>query len=174
MGDANKSPRVQVQRAERHAEWLALFTSGATYRQIAERNNVAVSTVHEAIHRQLGAARDRRDGLADVALELQIARYEWLWAQTVASLAASKAGREVGRSQLISAGRQVLDSMTKLMGLDQPQRAEVTVHTVSDIDREISGLAAMLREKARADAAAAGVDPETPVLDALAEGAEPT
>ncbi|MFZ2488667.1 MAG: hypothetical protein WAZ19_11140, partial [Anaerolineae bacterium] len=77
----------------------------------------------------------------------------------------------VGRSQLISAGRQVLDSMTKLMGLDQPQRAEVTVHTVSDIDREIAGLAEQLRQKARADADAAGVDDlDTPVLDALAEG----
>lgn len=174
MADANKSPRVQVQRAERHAEWLALFTSGATYRQIAERNNVAVSTVHEAIQRQLDAARDRRDGLADVALELQIARYEWLWAKTVASLTASKNGREVGRSQLINAGRQVLDSMTKLMGLDQPQRAEVTVHTVSDIDREISGLAEQLREKARADAAAAGFNVETPVLDDLAAEGNPS
>lgn len=174
MGDANKSPRHQAPIVERHAAWLDDFTQGSTYKQIAEKHGVARSTVHEAIGRQLGKARDRRDGLADVALELQIARYEWLWAKACDSIAKASDGREVGVAQLLSSGRMILDSMTKLMGLDQPQRSEVTVHTVTDLDREIAGLADQIRKKARADADAAGVDLDTPVLDALADStAEP-
>lgn len=169
--DVNKDPRVQVGRAKRHGAWLDDFAAGMSYRQIADKHGAAISTVHEAIHRQLKKATDRRDGLADVALELQIARYEWLWAQSVDRIEATGGGREVGVSQLLNAGRQILDSMTKLMGLDQPQRAEITVHTVDDIDREIANLADMVREKARADANAAGIDAGTPALDALIDEA---
>lgn len=173
MGNANTSPRFQAPVVERHGKWLDAFTAGATYKQIADEYGAAVSTVHEAIHRQLAKARDRRDGLADVALELQIARYEWLWTQAVERLTNAGKGREVGYSQLLNSGRQILDSMTKLMGLDQPQRAEVVVHTVSDVDREIAHLAEMVRNKARADADAAGVDVDIPALDALAAESGP-
>lgn len=169
MGDSKTSPRYQAPIVERHLQWLEEFKNGATYAEIAKNHGYARSTVHEAIHLQLKKAADRRNGLADVALELQIARYEWLWAKACNAVEKAEAGRELGVAQLLNSGRLILDSMTKLMGLDQPQRAEVTVHTVSDIDREIANLADMLREKARADADAAGLDDvETPILDALA------
>lgn len=140
MTRGSQSPRREA--AERHAEWLALFTSGASYAQIANRHGVTKSTVHEAIHKQLAAARDRRDGLADTALELQLARYEWLWAKTVASVATAGAGREVGRAQLLATGRSILDSMNKLMGFDQG--VTVNVRSESLLDQEIAALTARM------------------------------
>ncbi|KXT57345.1 hypothetical protein Y710_09645 [Gordonia sp. QH-12] len=170
MGDANKSPRVQIPRTEAHAEWLDDYISGMSLRAIAAKHGVTHPAVHHVIHRQLAAARERRDQLADELYEIQARRYELLWTETVKALADAKANREVGVAQLISAGRGVLDSLTKLHGLDQPMRVDVTVTETSDVDRELADLATKLRDKAIKDAQAAGLPtPDLPVLDGIVE-----
>lgn len=138
MADVNKSPRTQLPRVARHAEWLDDFTKGATYQQIAEKHGVSRSTVHDAVHRQLGRARDRRDGLADVALEQQLRRLDWLWQQAADAITEARDGREMGVAQLIASAKGVVDSTTKLLGLDNG----VTVNVRSDslLDQEIAAL----------------------------------
>ncbi|MCF8610039.1 hypothetical protein L5G28_07670 [Gordonia sp. HY285] len=172
-GNANTSKRVQLNRATRHTEWLQLYTGGATFVHIADTYGVHYTSVRDVILRALAEAAAERRELADLALDLQLARYDRLWDEACRALDESKNGREVGRAQLISAARGVLDSKTKLLGLDQPQRTEVTITQTSDIDRELAGMAQALRDKARADADAAGIDaPAMPVLDGIVESVE--
>ncbi|QRY62736.1 hypothetical protein JVX90_00215 [Gordonia sp. PDNC005] len=170
MGDANTSARVQIPRAEQQAEWLDDYIAGLSERAVAAKHGVSKTAVHNAIHNQLAAARERRAELADHLYEIQARRYEHLWTETARALADAKSNREVGVAQLITAGRGVLDSLTRLHGLDQPTRVDVTVTEISDVDRELADLADMVKKKAIADATAAGIDaPDLPVLDAIIE-----
>lgn len=150
MADKKNSPRVQIPMVNRHAEWLDMYTRGHTYRDIADEYDVAFSTVHEAIHRQLDKARERRNELADVALEIQLSRYDWLYKQACEALADARDGREMGVAQLLAAARGILDSKSKLLGLDQG--VTVTVHSESILDRELAELTAQMNEVIDAEA----------------------
>ncbi|WP_353107810.1 hypothetical protein [Gordonia sp. (in: high G+C Gram-positive bacteria)] len=174
-GNANNSSRVKLNRQSRHNEWLELYAGGMSIPKIAERYEANYTSVRDVVRTALREAADLRTELSGTMLDLQLSRYEWLWAKTVDALDKSSSNREVGRAQLISSGRNVLDSMSKLLGLDQPQRAEITVHTVDALDHEIASLAESIREKARKDAEEAGVDaPDMPVLDGIIESVTET
>lgn len=170
MGDMHKSPRRKADKAIRHAEWLDEYIRGLSLRKIAAKHGVSKSAVHQAVQNQLRAAIARRDDSADTLLEQQVQRLDWLWTQSAQAINEARDGREVGLAQLISAARGVIDSKTKLLGLDQPQRHEVVVAQVSEIDRELAGLAELLRDNALAAARDAGLEtPSLPVLDGIVE-----
>ena len=138
MGDAKKSPRVQLPRTEKQAEWLELYIGGASYRQIGTKYGVNHQVILRSIHTQLEAARDRRTHLGDLLLDVQIARYTDLYRRCIAELDDTASGREVGKAQLISAARGALDSLTKILGLDQG--VTINVHTENALDRELADL----------------------------------
>ena len=154
MGNANTSPRVQIPRVERHAAWLADYINGLSMPAVAAKHGVAVSTVHEAIHNRLTEARARRDRIADSLLDVQIARYTDLYRRCIEELDSSEDGREVGKAQLITAARGALDSLTKVLGLDQG--ITVNVHTETALDRELAAMTKRMGE----------------VLDGVVESAE--
>lgn len=138
MGDINKSPRVQIPKSEDHALWLEDYIGGMSYRAVGAKYGVHHSAVYGVVQRQLAKARERRDGLADLYLDLQIARYTDLYRRCIDELNSSEDGREVGKAQLVSAARGALDSLTRILGLDHG--ITVNVHTETALDRELADL----------------------------------
>ncbi|MFT4295748.1 MAG: hypothetical protein QM582_10090 [Micropruina sp.] len=138
MGDMHKNPRRLAEKALSHAAWLDEYINGSTMAAIADRHDVAKSTVHEAIHRRLQEARDRRNDLGDLLLELQISRYTDLYRRCIDELDSADDGREVGKAQLIASARSILDSLTKVLGYDKG--TTITVTGESAIDRDIRDL----------------------------------
>lgn len=144
MGDANMSARVQIPRAEQQAAWLDDYIGGLSERAVAAKHGVSKTAVHNAIKLQLASARERRAGLADVLLDVQIARYTDLYRRCIEELDDSSSGREVGKAQLITAARGALDSLTRVLGLDNG--ITVNVHTETALDRELAALTARMGE----------------------------
>lgn len=144
MGNAHTSTRVQLSRNTRHAEWCALYVAGMTQQEIADRYGVSRSAVRDAVKKALTEARQRRADIGDLILDLQIRRYEDLYGRCIEALDDAHAGREVGRAQLISAARGILDSLSKIQGLDQA--ATATVLTESQLDRDLRVLTETMQQ----------------------------
>lgn len=163
--DVNKSTKVQISRQNRHNEWLRLFVAGASYQQIADKYDVSLSTVKDVMRRALKLAQEERRELADAALQLHIERLE-IMLNAHMPIALNVRGDHAKAKASGDLVLRTLDRLARLQGLDTPQTAEITVHTVTDLDREIAGLATMIRERARD---VGGDLPETPVLDGIVE-----
>ena len=145
MADMHKSPRRLGAIAEKQAKALRLYIDGHTYESIAKTLGYAdKSGAHKAVKAALQDLTDERRELARHVLALQIARYTDLYHRTIEALDNVDEGREVGRAQLISAGRGILDSLSRVSGLDQ-QSAVVTVRAESQLDRELAALTAMMK-----------------------------
>lgn len=80
--------------------------------------------------------------------EMQSARYESLYEKAIKEIdTASDKGQLVGKSQLLTAARGILDSQTKLLGLAVTQRVELGGEVKvgnKDLDRAIEGFLDML------------------------------
>lgn len=144
MGRNHESPRHQLPAAERHAAWLDDYISGMSLQKVADKHGVTKQAVHQVVHRQLDEARNRRNDLGDLYLEIQIARYTDLYQRCIDELNSTDDGREVGKAQLISAARGALDSLTKILGLDHG--ITVNVHTETALDRELAAMTKQLGE----------------------------
>lgn len=98
--------------------------------------------------------------------EMQSARYESLYEKAIKEIdTASDKGQLVGKSQLLTAARGILDSQTKLLGLAVTQRVELGGEVKvgnKDLDRAIEGFLDML-----GGAANPQVAPEEPQVDDL-------
>lgn len=96
--------------------------------------------------------------------EMQSARYESLYEKAIKEIdTASDKGQLVGKSQLLTAARGILDSQTKLLGLAVTQRVELGGEVKvgnKDLDRAIEGFLDML-----GGAANPQVAPEEPQVD---------
>lgn len=148
MGDRNKSTRVEAREAEKQARALRLYIDGNTYAQIAvELEYADRAGAHKAVRSALDRLKAERTELAVFMLDTQIARYTDLYHRTIEALDDARDGREVGRAQLISAGRGILDSLSRLCGLDQ-NSAVVTVRTETQLDRELASLTALMKADA--------------------------
>ena len=78
-------------------------------------------------------------------MDTQICRYTDLYRRTIDELDnAATEGREVGKAQLLSAARGILDSLTKVYGLDEHR---VTVTNRTALDDELADLTDALRHK---------------------------
>ena len=158
MADMHKSPRRLGAVAEKQAKALRLYIDGNTYETIAQQIGYAdKSGAHKAVKAALEVLTDERRELARHVLALQIARYTDLYQRTIEALDNVGEGREVGRAQLISAGRGILDSLSRVSGLDQ-NSAVVTVRAESQLDRDLAALTAMMTAPQLPPAADSGGD----------------
>lgn len=158
-GNANTSSRVQLNRAARHTEWLTLFAHGMPYAAIAARYEVNESSVREVVRASLKDSAKHRRELADEALELQIQRLETILRahMPIAVDTKNKHAQSVKSAQIVL---NVLDRLAKLLGIDEPIRAEVTVRVRDELDDELHRLAKLIKDEAPAGA-------PTDVLDAI-------
>ena len=147
-------PRGQSKRNNaandlRHEQMLDMWIRGYTYKEIAAEMGLrGHSTDIEQVQRTLAKHAENRAELADQALELQLARIERIL-QTHMQIATEKADPlAAARSARIAL--EAIDRLNRMLGLDQPQRHEVTVNTVDQIDREIAALTAKLTGHAEA------------------------
>lgn len=145
--DAKTSVRLDAQAVSRQNEALALLLRGRTYDEIArELGYASRSGAHKAVKAALERAKVERLELAGAVLDVQIGRYEGLLKRSLDALDEAEEGREVGRAQLISAARGVLDSISRLHGLDKPA-ALVTVRAESGLSSDLARLAQFIESE---------------------------
>lgn len=152
--------RQHLNKTQRHNEWLKLYAGGATFQSIADLYGVRKQAVFAVCKKALQDARTERVELNELLVDLTVHRYNDLYRRAVEALDEAAGGREVGRAALLAAARGVVDSYVKLLGLDQPARAEVTVRVRDEVDAELHELAATMRRNAPDGA-------PTDVLDAI-------
>ncbi|URC17617.1 terminase small subunit [Gordonia phage Tardus] len=148
---------------EKQTKLLELYIQGHKFADIAKEVGYANrSNAYIALQTVLKQRAQERAQLADHVLEIQLERFDLLIA-THMQIATDKSNPlDAARSATVVL--QISDRITRLLGLDQPQRHEVTV-AVDDVDREIAALADAIMVKARAD----GVDVTAPILESLIE-----
>lgn len=145
-------------RREKALEALRLRKDhGLTWDEIAEEVGYANrSNAYRAVSRLLERVEGEK---VEDYRQLMSARYDDLYRRTIAALdTADQEGQLMGKSQLIAAGRGVVDSIVKLHGLAAPQKADVTVHTKADVDAEVQALLDQLEGREAADGEAAGTE----------------
>ncbi|UAJ15669.1 terminase small subunit [Gordonia phage Baddon] len=137
-----KSKRNDAANALRRGEMVDLWIRGNTYAQIGELFGIDKSAVIRQVRRELQIRAQDRADLADQALEMQLARIERLL-QTHMKIGTDESNPlAAARSARIAL--DAIDRLNRLLGIDQPQRHEVTVTTVDAVDREIARLTAKL------------------------------
>lgn len=155
MARPNSAPRVDA--AHRDAQALELRAAGATYRQIAQRLGVSVSTAHECVTR--GPDRTRREP-AEQLRELELERLDRLQVEATEVLAAQHVVIQAGKVVVDKQGQpyrdhgptlaairtllQVQESRRKLLGLDAPVKVDAKILTVDQMDARIGELEALL------------------------------
>lgn len=100
-----------IATAERHAKWLQRRKEGWTYRRIAEESGVALSTVEEAVEKQLLAIR-REPAQALFALQLEAL-------DDLIDKALVDVDDAVQRIELV---RKLRADQRKMLGLDAPTK----------------------------------------------------
>lgn len=135
LGRREKALEAMRLRKDRGLTWEEIAEeAGYSSRQAAQR---AVSRV---------LARVESETVEDYR-QLMSARYDDLYRRTIIALDTADAeGQLMGKSQLLAAGRGIVDSIVKLHGLAAPQKADVTVHTKADVDAEVQELIDKLTE----------------------------
>jgi hypothetical protein len=153
-----KRTGARADAALRDGQALELRTAGATYRQIAERLGVSLSTAHACVTR--GLDRTRREP-AEQLRALELERLDRLQVEATKVLAARhvivQAGKVVvdqdtgmpytDHGPILTAIRtlvQVQESRRKLLGLDAPVKVDARVLTVDQMDARIDELEALL------------------------------
>jgi hypothetical protein len=168
MARPNSAPRVDA--AERDAPAMELRALGATFRQIAERLGVSVSTAHKCVDRGLAATRQEPSAKLRI---LERERLDHLQRETARVLAAAHVVVQGGKvvvdedtgQPLVDHGPRlaavntllrVMERRAKLEGLDAPTRHDISArfHTIDELDREIAELENLLGERAEKE----GVD----------------
>jgi hypothetical protein len=117
--DTTSAKAISV--AERHAEWLKLRKQGKPYREIAREAGVAVSVVHEAVAKQVRAVR------AEPAADLLAFEVEANDALIERAYAEFEGASEVEqRLAIVEQLRKLRADRRKMLGLDAPQKVEVS------------------------------------------------
>jgi hypothetical protein len=119
------------ERATRDVLVLRMHLAGVTYRDIASRVGLSIAGVHKVVKRQLRQSADRRDDLADDAVEAYLARMEVL-------LAANWGKAVRGDVRSTEQCRRMLDSMARVQGI-VPWLAERVVPIRDDDDGDADG-----------------------------------
>lgn len=158
------SKRTDAVNALRRGEMLDMWLRGHTYRQIATHFDLADhATVVRQVQREIRDRAEQRADLADQAIELQLQRIEQILQTHMRIATNENEPLHAARSARIAL--EAIDRLNRMLGLDQPQRHEVTVTTVDAIDQEIARLTAKLTGHAEAN----GIDlGELPTLQQIA------
>lgn len=162
------SKRNDAANAIRRGEMLDLWLRGHTYREIATKLELADhATVVRQVQRELKERAQQRADLADTAIEMQLQRLERILQSHMKIATNENEPLAAARSARIAL--DTIDRLNRMLGLDQPQKHEVTVTTVDAIDREIAHLTAKLTGHAEAK----GIDlGDLPTLQSIAARVE--
>jgi hypothetical protein len=161
-----KRTGARVDAAQRDAAALELRADGASFREIADRLDVSVSTAWECVDRGLAATRQEPSSKLR-ALERE--RLDRLTVQAVQVLQAPHVAVSGGKIVRGDDGQPLVDhgptlaainTLTRLMerrarmeGLDEPARADITakvhaeVYSVDALDRELERVTQQLAEQ---------------------------
>ena len=167
MARPNSAPRVDA--AQRDAQALELRAAGASFRVIADRLGVSVSTAWKCVDRGLAATRH------EPAVKLRTLERERLDRLTVQQFRCCTARHVVvsgGKIVVGDDGRPLVDhgptlaaintmvrlieQRARLEGLDEPVRADIT----AKVHAEVYSVGALDRELQRLTDELAGLDPE--------------
>lgn len=125
-----KGQKTQSAAAKKRAsDSLRMYIAGCTFRQIADKLGISVSTAHTDVKSALQDAAKERMDLAEAELEAQVERLM----DAMRRVAASEAYRN-GDPSSVNAFIKANESMRKLLGLDQPSKVEMEArHTLYDV-----------------------------------------
>ena len=159
-GKSKRGPtnqRAGAKRALRVQEAADLRVRGHTLAEIARRMRISVTTAHRYVRDALDAAAERRIELGDQIIDRELAKLDLAEGPILAALAAMEAwaarlraavadgadpSEVVALSELVDDERlarlvssldRIMQRRAKLLGLDSPDRSEVTV-TSPDAD----------------------------------------
>jgi hypothetical protein len=115
------------ERVARDTLVLRMYLAGVTYRDIGSKVALSVGGVHKVIKRQLRQSADRRDDLADDAVEAYLSRMESL-------LAANMPKALRGDTRSVDQCRRMLDSMARVQGIVPSLAERVLPERIRDDD----------------------------------------
>lgn len=119
--------RAAWERQERTRKALGMRLAGAEFREIAEVLGVSATTVHSDVHRALA---EIPAGEADELRRLEVSRLDRLqravWTTAL--------GGDLGA---VDRALRIIDRRAKLLGLDAPQRMEVSGGDI-DLDSTVA------------------------------------
>lgn len=132
----------EAERMERRRQVLALKIAGASYPEIAEALDIAVSTAHNDVQRALrDIPKDEADELRTIELSRLDRMQRELWAEAM-----KKEIPLVARLPLMDRILKLIDRRAKMLGLDSPTQVEVTGADI-DIDKAMATLQAAMNGK---------------------------
>lgn len=135
MANRKNPPLTPVQRAERAREMVVMRRSGASIRDIAAHFNVALSTVHAAVHDALAQSLALTGHEADLLRQQELERLDAV--QHAAWPAAMN-----GHIDSLKIVASAIDRRCKLLGLDAPAQLEVI--SIGAIEAEMRRIDAQL------------------------------
>jgi hypothetical protein len=156
------APRVDA--ADRDAQALELRADGASYRQIAERLGVSISTAWTCVERGLDRTRrepadrlrvlegERLDRLQDAAVQVLQARHVVVSGGKVVK--GADGSPLVDHGPTLAAVRTLLavqERRAKLFGLDAPVKVDAKLLTIDELDRQIAQVQAEMDALDRAE-----------------------
>lgn len=127
-----KASPAAIEAVERHAAWVRAKLAGQTYREIAEAEGCAPSTVQEAVVRRL------RETVAEPCADLRAIEVARLDAQLgrLTAATAIPAEDEVIHAKAEELLLKVADRRAKLLGLDAPTKTlDVTPPREQTVER---------------------------------------
>lgn len=141
-GPNTRQKKNAAQVAEERLRCYELRLAGATIRMIAKQTGLAIGTVDARIQAEIQA---RVEPLADEVRKMQLDRLdEWLMHLN----RQIRAGTAVARN--IEIALRVEERRAKLLGVDKPEKFEVTTGE-SDLDAALRDLEEQMRRRAERD-----------------------
>lgn len=152
---AKAGDRAEASALARRARIMRYYLKGNSAPQIARHLGVDVQTVQVALSHAMRERREEHAMLADFSTVLMLDQLDQLMRAHF-----DRALGDVKHADLVL---KILDRRAKLLGLNAPDRLQVSVR--SQLDDEI----ATLIDKMKTHAAEQGVEVDTPILDAVTE-----
>lgn len=152
-----KSHEHTIETARRDAHCAELRAQGLSYRKIAERFDLAVSTVYEAVQRAIAAVPieavnelraiecQRLDAIIAKAWDIVAADHPFISFGKVIMVADEVVQDAAPVISALNLIRTTSESKRRLLGLDAPSRQTITVITEDAVDAELRAIESEMR-----------------------------
>lgn len=115
----HKSYPRNLSAVEKRRKIFEMRKAGLTYRQIADRMDMSVSTIHEHVKKELATLNKQNQELAGEYRLIQLQRLESLLVPLQQQIAN-------GHLTAIDKARRIMDSISQLMGANAPAKVAAT------------------------------------------------
>lgn len=123
---AQKLRAVKATRAVRTLEAFNYRKSGFSYHQIADKMGIAVSNAYTLVKEHLDLMREQAKESAKELIQIENERLDNMWA-------AIENRVTLGDDDAINSAIKIMNRRAALLGLDQPQKQEITGETTNKI-----------------------------------------